>query len=68
LHSLASAISEIDTELGQMVDNLADLISGIGQLFTGFTTGNIFGILGGIISLVTSIFNLFTVHHSDVEE
>lgn len=68
LHSLGSAIGEIDTELGQMVNNLADVVSGIGQLFTGFATGNIFGILGGIISLISSIFTLFTVHHSDVEE
>jgi len=68
LHSLATAIGEIDTELGQMINNLANLVSGIGQITFGFATGNIFGILGGIITAVSSIFNLFVVHHSDVVE
>jgi len=68
LHSLADAVGDFDTEISQMINNIANLVSGIGQITFGFAMGNIFGILGGIITAVSSIFNLFVVHHSDVEE
>jgi len=68
LHNLANVVGEFDTELSSMINNIANLVDSIGQITFGFATGNIFGIIGGIISGIGAIFNLFTVHHSDVEE
>jgi len=71
LHALADAVGNFDTELEGMINDLANLVSGIGQIMAGFATGGILGfagILGGIATAISSIFNLFTVHHSDVPE
>ena len=68
LHNLADVVGNFDTELSQMINNIANLVSSIGTIVSGFATGNIFGIIGGIITGIGAIFNLFTVHHSDVPE
>ena len=68
LHNLAGVVGKFDTELSLMINNVADLVDSIGQITFGFATSNIFGIIGGIISGIGAIFNLFTVHHSDVPE
>ena len=68
LRNLADVVGNFDTELSQMINSMADLVSSIGTIVSGFATGNIFGIIGGIISGIGAIFNLFTVHHSDVPE
>ena len=71
IHALADVIGNFDTELEGMINDVANLVGGIGQIMAGFATGGILGfagILGGIAAAISAIFNIFTVHHSDVPE
>jgi len=68
LHQLADFVGNFDSELEGMINNLANMVSGIGTLVAGISSGNIFGIFSGILSIVGSIFNLFVQHKSEVPE
>jgi TP901 family phage tail tape measure protein len=68
LHQLADFVGNFDSELESMINNLANMVSGIGTLVAGISSGNIFGIFSGILSIVGSIFNLFVQHKSEVPE
>lgn len=68
LHALAGVVGNFDTELEEMINSMADLVSGIGQITIGFSTGNISGIISGIATAINGIINLFVQHKSDVPE
>ncbi len=61
-------LSFVDTELEGMINNVADLVSGVGEITIGFAVGDIAGVLTGILSIINTIFNLFVIHKSDVPE
>ncbi|MBA7585854.1 hypothetical protein ES708_27843 [subsurface metagenome] len=69
LHALADVVGNFDTELEKMINDLADLISGIGDITIDFSTwGGIAGTLTGILGIINTIINLFVMHKSDVPE
>ena len=68
LHALADVVGNFDTKLEETINNMADLVSGIGQITIGFSTGNIAGIISGIAAAINSIINLFVKTYSDVPE
>lgn len=68
IHALARVVGNFDSELEEMINSMANLISGIGQITIGFSTGNIGGIISGIAVAISSIINLFVKHKSDVPE
>ena len=68
IHALADVVGNFDTELESMINSMADLVSGVGQITIGFATGNIAGIISGIASVISNIINLFVKHKSDVPE
>ncbi|MBA7549249.1 hypothetical protein ES705_41725 [subsurface metagenome] len=68
LHNLASVVGNFDTELEGMINNVADLVSGVGEITIGFAVGDITGVLTGILGLINTIFNIFVIHKSDVPE
>lgn len=68
LHQLADFVGNFDSELEGMINNLANMVSGIGTLVAGISSGNIFGIFSGVLSVISSIFNLFVQHKSEVPE
>ncbi|MCK4447988.1 MAG: hypothetical protein KAW56_13025, partial [Candidatus Marinimicrobia bacterium] len=68
IHALADVVGNFDTELESMINSMADLVGGIGQITIGFATGNIAGIISGIAAVISNIINLFVKHKSDVPE
>jgi TP901 family phage tail tape measure protein len=68
LHALADVVGNFDTELEEAINDMADLIGGIGEITIGFSTGNIAGIISGIAAAINSIINLFVKTYSDVPE
>jgi len=69
LHSLADVVGNFDTELENMINSMADLVSGIGDITIDFSSlGGIAGMLTGILGIINTIFNIFVSHHSDVPE
>ena len=68
LHNLAGVVGNFDTELEGMINNVADLVSGVGEITIGFAVGDIAGVLTGILGIINTIFNLFVIHKSDVPE
>jgi len=69
LHALADVVGNFDTELEEMINDVADLISKIGDIKIDFSTwGGIAGTLTGILGIINTIINLFVKHKSDVPE
>jgi len=68
LNNLASIVGNFDTELESTINNIASMVSGVGQLASSLASGNKFGAIAGIATIVSSIINLFTQHNSDVPE
>ncbi len=68
LHALANAVGNFDAELAETINNMADLVSGIGEITISFAVGDIAGVLTGILGIINTIFNLFVIHKSDIPE
>lgn len=69
LHALADVVGNFDEELKEAINDIANLISGIGNITIDFSSlGGIAGTLTGILSIVNTIINLFVKHESDVPE
>jgi TP901 family phage tail tape measure protein len=68
LHNLAGVVGNFDMELEGMINDVADLVSGVGEITIGFAVGDIAGVLTGILGIINTIFNLFVIHKSDVPE
>ena len=68
LHNLASVVGNFDAELEKTINDVANLVGGIGEITIGFSTGDITGIINGIATAINSIINLFIKHKSDVPE
>jgi len=62
LHNLASVVGKFDTELEETINDIANLVGGIGEITIGFSTGDITGIINGIATAINSIINLFIKH------
>lgn len=68
LHALADVVGNFDTELEGMINDIADLVGGIGDIKISFAVGDIAGVLTGILGIINTIFNLFIIHKSDIPE
>ena len=68
LHALADVVGNFDTELEKMINDIANLVSGIGDIKISFAVGDIAGVLTGILGIINTIINLFVIHKSDVPE
>lgn len=68
LRTLADVVGNFDEELEETINNMADLVSGVGQITIGFAMGDITGIISGIAMAINSIINIFVKHKSDVPE
>jgi TP901 family phage tail tape measure protein len=68
IHALADVVGNFDTELEEMINGLANLISGITDIKIDFSLGGIAGTLTGILGIINTIINLFVKHESDVPE
>jgi len=52
-------VGKFDTELEETINDIANLVGGIGEITIGFSTGDITGIINGIATAINSIINLF---------
>lgn len=68
LHALADAVGNFDTELEGVINDVADLVSGIGSITISFAVGDITGIISGIAVAINSIISLFVKYKSEVPE
>ena len=68
LHALADVVGIFDTELEEMINNVANIVGGIGEITIGISTGGIAGILSGIFIIIQSIFSIFSSYKSKIKE
>jgi len=68
LHNLADVVGIFDTELEKTINDVANIVSGIGDITIGISTGGIAGILSGIFTIIQSIFSIFSSYQSTIKE
>jgi TP901 family phage tail tape measure protein len=67
LHGLAEVVGTFDTELEKTINDVANIVSGIGDITIGISTGGIAGILSGIFTIIQSIFSIFSSYQSTIK-
>ena len=67
LHNLAEVVGIFDTELEKTINDVANIVSGIGDITIGISTGGIAGILSGIFTIIQSIFSIFSSYQSTIK-
>jgi len=68
LHTLAEVVGNFDIELEKTINDVANIVSGIGEITIGISTGGIAGILSGIFTIIQSIFSIFSSYQSTIKE
>jgi len=68
LHTLAEVVANFDTELEKTINDVANIVSGIGEITIGISTGGIAGIISGIFTIMQSIFSIFSSYQSTIKE